>query len=335
MKKKILQLSQEEIIERNEKVKALQPEGKTLFVFVPAVCPICGEEGVQKYFKSDVFTIDEKGLDLRPLKYTFKDREFKKYHPSLHYIWQCPKCFFSADEHTFEDPAGNLVCSMNNFRKRLLENYQTDEKFKKVLSLLAGADASEVEGEQAYFTAIKEYLLSIYQFQSISAVRDRDALVLARTCMRLAWLYQDLAESKQDVSTKILVDQLKYSIIHAWEDVPLDGESALKMALKYYDVTYFASTILADKKMEPQILQVIGRLNIILGNIKEGRNVFLKGIMVANEYKREMEMLLKDKNVTQELQEELLPKMHKLDSFVTESQDLLYESKLMLKKQQG
>lgn len=328
MKKKITDLSDEEFKARNEKLKELQPDEKTPFIFVPAECPICGKESIQKYFKTDAFDVGKKALDLRPLSYSFKDKSFEAYHPPLFYVWECPHCKYAAEEKCFENPVAEVVSSLNNFRKRWLENYQTDEKFKKMISLLGGL----AEGEQAYFQAIKQYLLAMYQFESIASVRERDALTLARLGMHLAWLYQDLEESSQRASTKLLIDQLKYSVIFDWEDVPLDAESAHRFALKYYDVTYFASNILTEKKIDHQILQVIGRLNVTLGNITEGRKVFLKSIMVANAYKQEINEKLKDPKITKNMQEDLLPKGYKLDSFVVESQDLLYESKLMLKK---
>jgi len=328
MKKKITDLSEEEFKARNEKLKALQPDEKTPFIFVPADCPICGEESTQRYFKSDAYDVGKKALDLRPLEYIFKDREFEVFHPPLFYVWQCPHCKFTAEEKCFENPVEEVVSSLNNFRKRWVENSQKDETFKKMISLLGGL----AEGEQVYYQAIKEYLLAIYQFESIAAVRERDALTLARLGIHLAWLYQDLEESSQRASTKLLVDQLRYSIIHDWEDAPFDAESALKFALKYYDITFFASSFLTEKKIDHQILQVIGRLNVVLGNIGEGRKVFLKSIMVANAYKQEINEKLKAPNITKEMQEDLLPKGYKLDAFVVESQDLLYESKLMLKK---
>lgn len=329
MKKKIADLSEEEFKARNEKMKALQPDEKTPFIFVPAECPICGKESTQRYFKSDAYDVGKKALDLRPLSYTFKDKAFEVFHPPLFYVWMCPHCRFAAEAKCFEDPVAEIVSSMNNFRKRWLENYSNDEKFKKMITILGTLE----EGEQVYYQAIKEYLLAIYQFESIVAVRERDALTLARLGLHLAWLYQDLEESSQRSSTKLLVDQLKYSIIHDWEDAPFDTESALKFALKYYDVTFFASKFLVEKKIDHQILQVIGRLNVILGNIPEGRKVFLKSIMVANAYKQEINEKLKSPNITKDMQEDLLPKGYKLDGFVVESQDLLYESKMMLKNE--
>lgn len=328
MKKKLEELSEEEFKERNEKLRALQPKGKTPFIFIPAECPICTKESTQRYFKTDAYDLGKKGLDLRPLEYKFKEPEFERFHPPLYYVWLCPHCGYCAEGKVFENPVQEVASSMNNFRKRWLDNYKNDPVFSKMIRILSSGD----DKEQVYFSAIKKYLLAIFQFESINSIRDKDALSLARLGIHLSWLYQDLAESSQRSSTKLLVDQLKYSIIMDWKDVPLDSESALRLSLKYYDITYFASSFLTQNKIDHNILQVIGRLNVVLGNVGEGRNVFLKAITVANKYKQEVTEELKSSSITPEKQEELLHRGNKLDTFIVETQDLLYESKQMLKK---
>ena len=328
MKKKVTELSEAEFKERSEKLRALQPKGKTPFIFIPAVCPICSKESTQRYFKTDAYDLGKKGLDLRPLEYKFKDPEFERFHPPLYYVWQCPHCCYCAEGKVFENPVEGVASSMNNFRKRWLDNYKNDPLFTKIITLLSSNEGEE----QIYYSAIKKYLLAIYQFESINSIRDKDALTLARLGIHLSWLYQDLAESSQRASTKLLVDQLKYSIVMDWKEIPLDSESALKFSLKYYDITYYASTFLTQNKIDHQILQVIGRLNVVLENVVEGRNVFLKAITVANKYRQEFNDKLKSSSITPEMQEDLLQKCHKLDAFIVETQDLLYESKQLLKK---
>ena len=322
-------MSKEEFDARNELMRDLQPDGKTPFIFTPIKCPICSKESVQKYFKSDAFKAEGKGIDLRPLKFNFIDSDFEAIHPPLYSVWQCPSCKFCGEDNTFENPVEYVVGSMNNFRKRLLENYQTNETFKKVLVALSGGD----EDEHDFFTSIKQYLIAIYQLESIVSVRERDALSLARLCIHLAWLYQDLDENSQKTSTKILVDQVKYSIIFDWPRAPLDAKSALKLALHYYEVTFYESSVLKDKHIDHNILQIIGRLHIVLDDIEEGRKVILKSIMVANKYRQDYEAKLKAKDITPAIQEQYLPKVHLIDEFVRDTQDLLFESKKMLKKE--
>ncbi len=318
-----MNLSEAEI----ERRQALQPEGKTPFILIPAVCPICKNGSVQKFFKSGVYQEGKKDLSLHPESYTFEDPDFKQYHPPLYFIWQCPHCFFSADQSTFEDPVADVVCSTNNFQKRILSQYQDDESFRETVPLLEPVEQRE---ELTFHDSIKQYLMAIHFFQSISSIKDRDALNLARYYIRLAWLYEDLEKSDQRISVKILLDQLKYSIIEYWDEIPLTSKAAMEKALFYYEVAYYNSNILAQKHIEHQVMQVIGRLKLILGNIEEARNEFFKGITTANKYKTELDASFRAAENPDLAREEFLPKISRLEGFIRESQDLMQESKQML-----
>jgi uncharacterized protein (DUF2225 family) len=322
-------LTPEELRVRNERIKELQPKEKTPFIFVPATCPICGKESVQKYIKNNVYTIGNRALDMRQTEYRFTDSDFSHIYPLMYFIWQCPHCKFTSDWEVFENPVEDVISTLHNFRKRWLENYKTSEKFRNVLVALL----NEEQNDNHFFNAVKLYLMAIFQFSSINSIVERDALIIAKLTLRLSWLLQDLEESPQAASTKYLVDQLKFSVIFNWENAPFTIEEAHQLALTFYDTTYFASNIISEKMIEHNILQVIGRLNIILGNVKEGRDTLMKAILAVNKYKSILEKKIRSANTSKDEQDNLRGKIVLFDNFVQETQELLYEAKNLANKE--
>jgi hypothetical protein len=85
--------------------------------------------------------------------------------------------------------------------------------------------------------------------------------------------------------------------------------------------------------IEHNILQVIGRLNIILGNVKEGRDTLMKAILAVNKYKSILEKKIRSANTSKDEQDNLRGKIVLFDNFVQETQELLYEAKNLANKE--
>ena len=275
-------------------------------------CPICDKSSVQRQLKKDAYTVVKEDFDKRPVTYQWKKPEFKKFIPSIFYIQRCPHCGFCASQEYFEDGAKDLSCSNHNFRKKMMTCLEEDEGLKKTIELLSERN----DGESLYFWAIKKFLMAIRFLQAVPLIEEQDSLPLAKYCLNLSYLLRELEVSNIAMMIKQQTDQLKFDLIALWPDVPISGKLAFEKAHYYYDKTYYNSSIPKRKNIEPQLLQMIGRLLCTMGEITDGRTMFLKALKEAN-------FLENDK---------LSQGIPNLEEFTRETQDLLLESKKMLSK---
>lgn len=303
-----------------------QSLANTPFIAVNVICPICEKESIQYHFKCDSYISTSKEIDLKP-KYEFKNKKHSKFNPTLFYLHQCPFCFFTGDKASFKDPVRDVTNSLASFRKKTIDLYKSNQDFLKVLRVLA--EKIDDQLSVSYFQIIKRFFIAINHLEHVKTVKKKDSLPLARYLLHLTWLYQDLNNSKERDITYQKLAQLKSSLNGMWDDLPINEETACRRALHFYDVCFYASNVLNRKGIIHNILQLMGRLHVKLGEVNEGRNLLLKSIQYANQAVNDIkqELVTKSRLLTEDDKQELSQKTYRINMFIGETQDLLMQAR--------
>ncbi len=242
------------------------------FSEVTVACPICSASVTHRMIKTKLYSEGPKDIDLRPTKLVWADQELAKYHPRLYYMQHCPKCHFTAGHAVFADPMKDCVMRLAKFRDTLSRMPDTDFKVKKVIELL-GSDIDLTKFGMVQ--ALKLHLLAIFYLQLFPEFAQKDAMNLARYCLRLAWLYRDIQELVKKMGqppTKVM--ELLADLKDNWPEAPDSEETALNMAAKYYCTTLERSHAVRTGFDEVQLFLLVTRIYMQLGNSKEARRFF-------------------------------------------------------------
>ena len=112
----------------------------------------------------------------------------------------------------------------------------------------------------------------------MNSVEKQDCLPLAKYCLQLSYLYRELEQNDNWSEVKDQNDELRYELCNIWKDAPTSSSLALDLSYTYFKRVYEKSSIPARKDIEPQILQMIARLQIMLGKPDEAQQVSQKTI---------------------------------------------------------
>lgn len=302
----------------------------TPFIVTPSNCPICKTVSDQYSFRNDIFLVAEKDVDLRPTTYLWKNKKFEDVKPLLYFPWQCPHCLFSACEHYFERPTIDVTLSSRQFKRKIHELLFEDEDFKFVSVFIREEfDPMAVTHE----LAVRRLLTAILIFERISTIRNRDSLPLARYFLHLSWLLRDLGEKPELAAEAAMLDDFQGAVADHWPELTLNEDEALRKALSYYENTYYNSRIPERRNIVHNVTQLLGRINIKLENLNEGRNFLWLSIQHASEWKKELEDSISE-SPNEQRREHLIRGVNKCNSFISETQELLYLTRAR-KKEDG
>jgi len=240
-------------------------------------CPMCQKDSGHRQLKEDAYRVLRYDVDLHPVSYEWKNAAYRKIIPSAFYMRQCPYCLYTANRLYFEDPAADLCSSNNHFKKRFIANNESDETLKKIVQILSKRE----DGEPAYFTALKKFLLAIRYLQSINSVVKQDSLPLAYYCLELSYFYRDMEMDENWLVIKHCNDEMRYALCNIWKKAPSSASMAFDLALKYFKLAYDKSPIPSRNDMEPQILQMIGRMLVALERYDESKEILEKTISMG------------------------------------------------------
>ncbi|MBN2643615.1 MAG: DUF2225 domain-containing protein [Victivallales bacterium] len=246
---------------------------------VDASCPICTRKSKQLYLRESSYRIASRDIDLKPVAEWVGKRNNECF-PTLYDIWQCPNCSYCGSRQVFRQP-GLLISSMplNRFRQLTLELYQ-NETYRNLVQLFV---ESPPEFGLDFFQPVKRYLIAIYHLEQIEQFRTRDSFILARYCLHLNWLLRDLERWQMRKITVNYLNRLKPKINELWEHAPLDYAGAAAKALKYYNVFYENSRRDESQETEHQLLQLIGRLDLMLGKPDDAGKILRQSMRSAND----------------------------------------------------
>lgn len=256
----------------NESTKTEMP-----FVEFTVTCPMCQKDGGHRMLKEDAYRVLKYDVDLYPISCEWKNPAYRKLIPSAFYMRQCPYCLYTANHEYYENPALDLACSNNHFKKRFHINNESDEVLKSIVEILS----ARVEGESSYFTAVKKFLLAIRYLQTMNSVEKQDSLPLAYYCLQLSYFYRDLEMDENWMVIKHSNDELRYDLCNIWKEAPTAASMAFDLSLHYFQQAYEKSSILSRNDIEPQILQMMGRMLVALERYEEARHYLLKTVSIG------------------------------------------------------
>lgn len=298
-------------------------ESDDIFIYSDITCPVCGEKSAQKLVKSSLYEVGEKDIDLKPIEYKWTSERAGDCYPQLYDIWQCPKCHFALEHDDFEDPTKDIPPSLHNFRKKVTYLFSEDHEVAGVISMLSNEDNFEDGCE--FVVAIRRYLQAICVYSKLPIIAEQEGVPLAQLCLHLAWIYRDLRSANVDELYLSELKKIKLAIDHLWIKAPLNETAALEMALYYYDIAVYQSMSLVERGVEHEVLQLMGRIYIRLGRIREARKMLLDTIMNGNKQIANYKTKLKPENneFNRLHNKEVLKDLCRINAFVKETKALL------------
>jgi uncharacterized protein (DUF2225 family)/FtsZ-binding cell division protein ZapB len=257
------------------------------FIRYDITCPICGEINKQMRIKSRMCWERDRDIDLQPRQFYWIKKNIRKVHPPLYYMWVCPSCMFAAANKFFTEPVKDSSISLEKFRAQYLKFSKEDYHAIFVLKAL-GAD---LDFEQMTFLqAIKSHLLAIFILEQYDSIREKDAMNLGRYTLRLAWLYRDLENAEDELEdTMNGVREMTASVKEYWPHMLDSEEKALHRAVEYYNTAFDKSTVLRTVKDEVNVLQLIARIHIKLGEYHDALRLLQMSIDKARREKQRLD----------------------------------------------
>ena len=288
-------------------------------------CPMCKTQHFQYRLNPRMFWNQDRDIDLQPRNYACI-KGFEQYHPPLFDMWHCPVCHYTAGHKDFLEPLKNVHIRPEVVAHKFRETSQVDDTFKSIIALLS----KNVSDESITFArAIQLNLLAIYILMFIETMIKQNQINLGRYNLRLAWLFRDLkdnteASEKETPEITEMMTQLRTY----WADAPGSEEEALKQALVCYQRTFEDSLAMKSPVDEINILQLIARINVKLGKLREGQEYLMSSMERAREAKNSLEQRLhtpaKDgQRLSSEESSELVTQSRKLGSLADEAQGLI------------
>jgi len=287
------------------------------------ICPLCGDVSNQSYLQSSVYSVSKKDIDLKPIQYEWMNKDNSHINPLLYDIWECPCCHFCADRQHFQDPVCDVSGSQSNFRKKVKPILAENNEVAHIVKLFS--TTAEEEFTVTYDVAIRRYMIAINILQHVDRVSKLDALPLGKYHLHLAWLYREIDQMPVNTRMIKMIMDLKAKAGHYWESIPITENTALISASNYYETAIYESTIDLMKETEHRAFQIVGRIQMKMGNYMEARRLFHEALKCIYQLKEELECRLRGARTSkyEHLYEEVIPKLHNINEFYIETQNLL------------
>ena len=239
------------------------------FITKTVECPLCKLAGPQRRIKRHLYYEQKRDIDLRPLSYQLRGKVLAVQHPLIHFLWHCPGCRFTAWPVAWENPTRGLGLTLAKYRAVLQDPSSQDHAAAKVQKLLlAGLNWPELDFEQG----LRLHLLAVHQLLQIQkATGVLDSLNLARYCLRLSWLYRDLAQRPELSSTVTRMDQIRKHLAPLWPETPLDDAQALRAAVANYEIGATSASAVEDVGELCKLLLLITRIHIKLRQFDQAK----------------------------------------------------------------
>ena len=234
-------------------------------------CPICETSVSHTCVKSRLYAEKDKDIDFYPRSVGWLKGDYGRLQPRLYYICHCPQCLFAAGGEIFENPVASSSLPLTRFRKLYNSSCVNNPQILKIMQVLTKGVAPAALD---FYQAVRLHLLAILQLQKIEPIATKDATDLARYCLRLAWLYRDIgldADLRKQFGEPVA--KLLNSLQKVWPEAPVGQNKALLMARDYYQVSLENSYKVDNAVSEINLLYLIARINLKLGNLKEGQSI--------------------------------------------------------------
>ncbi len=191
-------------------------------------CPVCDQPFAATKLRYGVYRVSDQDSDFA--------LNCEGVNPILYDIWVCPNCGYAAFQENFAEISA---------------------KDKKIIATEISShwQTKDYSGERTLDAALETFKLALYGSQ----LRKAKSSEIAKTCLRIAWLYR-------------------------WKADPRETEF-LTFAAEYYSDAYQYEDFPLDRLDEPHCLYLIAELYRRAGNVEEAARWF--GTFFNNRQARE------------------------------------------------
>ena len=210
-------------------------------------CPICKSKIKLLKVKSDAARVVSRDEDFCA--------HYAPVNPLLYNVWICSQCGYAAMEDKFE--------KIDEISAQMIKSVLKDKWSPRTFSM-----------ERSEEDAIEIYKVALLNLQ----IRKAKVLEVAKICIRIAWLYRIIRNSKEN--------------------------DFLKFALDSYNAVYETENLPVDNMDEITCMYMIGELNRRLGNISEAGKWLHKVVLLTSDDKRTMNTINMAREQIQRMKDE-------------------------------
>lgn len=262
-------------------------------------CPVCENKNTHDRLSWDAFRINAQEEDEHPKEVIWKDRAYSNTSP-LQFFWGvCGTCFYTAeiDDKEFRTWEKEAEKYRAGFIEGVFDQHFAALQNPRSAPYLLGND---IDPDYPYESTLDKFFLGIY---SECMRKNPSEKNLARFYLRLAWMYRDrdlYASPMPKANHQAFLKSLRESyglIVPPQPSLPeppiiaLTEAQALKMAGKYYEVTYNLVREI-EVEAELKLFALIGEVFFRAYKLDDDESSFERGKYFFNAgMKRAMEVL--------------------------------------------
>jgi hypothetical protein len=232
------------------------------------ICPMCGHRHVQYRLNPQLYWFTDMDIDRKPTGFHCR-KSLEGYYPRLYELWHCPQCHYTAHNRVFPDPLKHVYIEKGLVGRRLAETRKSHPAMGKIIDVL-GADTAF---EQMGFTAaIRLALLDIYFQRLIADMLNQGHDSLARSYLRLAWLFRDWREMQPDRSEEENKLNAVLDLIQPdWPDCPRGENDALEQACVWFATALGRTASTQDPVESCSMMVQVARIRVKMGETEAAR----------------------------------------------------------------
>lgn len=247
-----------DIIPKTSNIEEVSQKPATMvFKKINQQCPVCDSSSEQFLVDPELYNIVKSDIDKKTAIFKWKVDLPSTYNPIIYEVWLCKNCGYSAHHTYFLSPTVELSMSPLNFSKKVGKILDNNQELKMMQEY-------ELLEQLKYANAIKYTIIAIYIFEQVPAIVNKDSLMLAKHYQLLSWLFREIEQ--QNISESEEIKKLIEYFKRYFKTVPQTEVEALEKALTYYDNAFYESSVIDKNKCSHEVLQMMGRINIMLGN---------------------------------------------------------------------
>ncbi len=230
----------------------------------PVTCPMCGHRHVQYRLNPQLYWFTDKDIDLKPTGFHSR-KSLDGYYPSLYELWRCPQCHYTAHNRVFPDPLKHAYIEKGLVGRRLAEIRKSNPAMVRITETLAEGTSFETTD---FVQAIRLSLLEIYFQRLIIDLLNQSHELIARSLLRLAWLFRDWKDMQADRSdSETRLAGVLDAIAPDWPDCPRSESEALEAACKWFEIV-LARTKTQDAVETCGMMVHVARIRLKMGNLE-------------------------------------------------------------------
>lgn len=298
-------------------------------------CPMCGFEHTQYRLNPRMYWNTELDVDRKPTKFQCL-KGIDGCFPPLYELWHCPRCHFTSHNRTFPEPLKNVFIEKGLIQRRFSEAVSSDSPFGRVCKALGeGLVPENID----FPNAVRLALLAIFVETFVSDLLRQGRASLARSYLRLAWLYRDWKDIEPDFARSFAeLDLLLGRVSVDWPSICRTEESALDQARFQYAEALKEATVVNDPKETTGILLHTARICMQVKQYEAARENLTLCISASMEERNRLVHELREDDRLKALSEEdrarKLSDSRRFDSTIDDCQALQAEVRTFLQRLQ-